>query len=213
MTELPSNIPLFPLPNVVLFPGVPLPLHIFEPRYRDMVRDTPPEHGMIGMVLLRGEWRKDYYGRPDVFPTGCAGRLLSVESLPDGRYNILLHGVREFTVQGELHAHSYRRAQVRWRAPVSGSLDIPCRQRLVHLLRRFTESEGPDVAQKLLGDPSVSDELLVNFFCYALELAPLDKQALLEADSLAARADRLCEVVDFALGAAGAAAPGNERYH
>jgi Lon protease-like protein len=115
--ELPPHVPLFPLPNAVLFPGVPLPLHIFEPRYREMVRDVErSEDKLIGMVLLRGEWRKDYYGRPDIYPVGCAGRMVSVEPLPDGRYNILLQGVREFAVRDETADHSYRRGAVEWRA-------------------------------------------------------------------------------------------------
>src|SRR5262245_40726916 len=109
MSELPGLIPLFPLPNVVLFPGVPLPLHIFEPRYRDMVRDTPAgERSLIGMVLLRGDWRKEYYQNPEVFAVGCAGRVMSVQPLPDGRYNILLHGLREFVIENEVRERSYR---------------------------------------------------------------------------------------------------------
>ena len=75
MSELPDIIPVFPLPNVVLFPRVQLPLHIFEPRYRAMVRDVmeadPP---LIGMALLRGDWQEQYEGNPQVFPVGCVGR-------------------------------------------------------------------------------------------------------------------------------------------
>ena len=116
MPPLPEAIPLFPLPNAVLFPGVPLPLHIFEPRYREMVREVErSEHKLVGMVLLRGDWRKDYYGRPDVYAVGCAGRLVSVEPLPDGRFNILLQGVREFALLGEGGDRAYREGEVAWR--------------------------------------------------------------------------------------------------
>ena len=76
--DLPSTIPVFPLPSVVLFPGVPLPLHIFEPRYREMVRDAAASHEMIGMALLRGDWRRDYEGNPDIFEVGCAGKIVNV---------------------------------------------------------------------------------------------------------------------------------------
>ncbi len=92
---LPPTIPLFPLPNVVLFPNVYLPLHIFEPRYREMVSDALDGDRIIGMVLLRPGWEGDYEGRPAVYPVGCAGLISHAERLSDGRYNIVLQGARE----------------------------------------------------------------------------------------------------------------------
>jgi Lon protease-like protein len=213
MTSLPAVIPIFPLPNVVLFPGVALPLHIFEPRYRDMVRDTAAaEEPLIGMVLLRGDWRKDYHGCPEIFPIGCAGHMTSVQPLPDGRYNILLHGVREFEIDEELRERSYRRARVRWRPSEHGALTPDGRKRLDELLRRYAGAREPDAVQKVLADETISDDLRVSYFCYALDLAPVEKQALLEAAPLQHRAERLCEILEFALEAA-ALGPGTERYH
>ena len=110
---LPSTIPIFPLPNVVLFPNVFLPLHIFEPRYREMVADALDGDRMIGMVLLRPGWESDYEGRPPVFPIGCAGLITHHERLPDGRYNIILRGLQKFRIQGEENGNSYRVAQNR----------------------------------------------------------------------------------------------------
>jgi Lon protease-like protein len=69
--ELPSIIPIFPLPNLVLFPGVKVPLHIFEPRYREMVAEVGAGHGIVGMMLLKGDWERDYYDYPDIFEIGC----------------------------------------------------------------------------------------------------------------------------------------------
>jgi uncharacterized protein len=200
MNDLPTHVPLFPLPNAVLFPGVPLPLHIFEPRYREMVRDVErSEARLIGMVLLRGEWRKEYYGRPEIFASGCAGRLVSVEPLADGRYNILLHGVREFVIVDERPGGSYRTAEVRWRPTAVGGVRGDLRNRIHALLHRFLEEREPTLINRLLADPSLSDELLINFLCYALDFSPMEKQALLEAPGLAERGARLCEVVQFAL--------------
>src|SRR6266540_6403794 len=85
--SIPNVIPLFPLPNVVFFPRTYLPLHVFEPRYRQMVRDAAATHRMIGMVLLKEGWETDYEGAPAIFPTGCVGRMISVQPLPDGRSN------------------------------------------------------------------------------------------------------------------------------
>ena len=94
--SLPDSIPIFPLPNVVLFPEVELPLHIFEPRYREMVADAMAGDGLIGMVLLRPQWGKDYYEAPPVYPIGCVGRIEQHEALADGRSNLVLRGERAF---------------------------------------------------------------------------------------------------------------------
>ena len=96
-------LPLFPLPNVVLFPNVFLPLHIFEPRYREMVADALASDRMIGMVLLRPGWERDYEGRPPVYPIGCSGVITHVERLADGRYNIVLRGLERFRIVEEDH--------------------------------------------------------------------------------------------------------------
>lgn len=202
--QLPDQIPLFPLPNVVLFPGVALPLHIFEPRYRSMVRETlETSHRMIGMTLLRGDWRDHYEGYPEIFAIGCAGRVVSSEPLPDGRYNIMLHGMREFVITGEVRDRDYRQGTVEWRVSDKGSLNGEVRSQLRTLIERLTAGQQSEAALKLFEDPSVSDELMVNVFCFALEFSALEKQGLLEAGSLAERAARLSDVAEFALSARG----------
>lgn len=212
--SLPSQVPLFPLPNAVLFPGVPLPLHVFEPRYREMVRDVERgTDGLIGMVLLRGEWRKQYYATPEIFTFGCAGRMVNVEPLPDGRYNILLHGVREFAVTGERHDRSYRVADVTWRAAPAAGVPSEMRTRIHALMHRFLEDREPTPVSRLLSDQTLSDELLINFLCYALDFSPVEKQALLEAPGLAERGARLCDVVQFALEGQNTAGRGDKWYH
>src|SRR5690349_21911407 len=85
---LPPTIPIFPLPNVVLFPNVFLPLHIFESRYREMVKDALASDRIIGMVLLQPGYEANYEGRPRVYPVGCAGVITHSEPLPDGRLHI-----------------------------------------------------------------------------------------------------------------------------
>ena len=84
MDALPTEIPLFPLPEVVLFPGVPRPLLIFEPRYREMVADALKGNKIIGMVLLRPGYEKDYEGRPPIYGIGCAGVIEDYGSCPTG---------------------------------------------------------------------------------------------------------------------------------
>jgi uncharacterized protein len=190
---------VFPLPNVVLFPGVPLPLHIFEPRYREMVKEASASHEIIGMVLLRGDWQARYHEHPDIFETGCAGKIVNVEALPDGRSNILLHGLREFTVCREILDKPFRQAEVSWRSRGEPTVDSAARSRLVGLLTEFLHAAPETPAHRLLHERSLSDELLVNFFSYALDLAPLEKQGLLDASSLAQRAAGLTEIIEFHL--------------
>ena len=134
-------LPLFPLPNVVLFPNVFLPLHIFEPRYREMVADALASDRMIGMVLLRPGWDRDYEGRPPVYPVGCSGVMTHNERLPDGRYNIVLRGIERFRIVEEDHALSYRRAVVE---PLRDlPLDAADRASILHQRAKLESMLGP----------------------------------------------------------------------
>ena len=94
-------LPLFPLPNVVLFPNVFLPLHVFEPRYRNLVSDALDSDRLIGMVLLREGWDDQYEGCPPVYSIGCSGVITHVEPLNDGCYDIVLRGVERFRIVDE----------------------------------------------------------------------------------------------------------------
>jgi Lon protease-like protein len=198
MVELPSLIPIFPLPNVVLFPQVMLPLHIFEPRYRKMVRDTesqsPP---LIGMALLRGNWQEQYEGNPEVFPIGCAGEMVRVSPLPDGRFNILLQGMRRYHIREEIFTEGYRQARVEWDPLLKEELDVGRRQELRQLLDRYLKKN--EQVQKFLSDPSIDDDFFINFFAFHLDFLPIEKQSLLEVQPLVERADRLRDMLDFKL--------------
>lgn len=109
-------VPLFPLPNVVLFPKAVLPLHIFEERYKEMTRDVLAGERQIAMALLQPGWEKDYYCRPAIDSIVCVGQVLTHEKLPDGRYNFLLQGkmrarvIRELSIErdGERADKPYR---------------------------------------------------------------------------------------------------------
>lgn len=217
MSNLPTVIPVFPLPNVVLFPEVMLPLHIFEPRYRQMVTDTadksPP---LIGMALLRGNWQEQYQGNPEIFPIGCAGEMVRVVPLPDGRFNILLKGIREYQIKEESFAKSYREAVVEWRPPAKERLLAEYRQELSRLLETYLPNN--EAVQKFLADPTVEDAFFVNFFAFHLDLLPIEKQSLLEARPLPERAARLRDILDFKLTETrwkegGTGGPGKPRAH
>src|SRR5882672_6275858 len=184
---LPSSIPLFPLPNVVLFPQVLLPLHIFEPRYREMVRDAASSDELIGMILLRGP---ETPGRSDdVYRVGCAGRMVRKVELPDGRSNILLQGLREFVPREQHFDRPYRTGTIEWRPPAEKNfrLDATLREALVERIRASVGEAGAD-SLRILSDPTVGDEMLVNLFAFALDLPVVEKQGLLEIESMEDRA-------------------------
>ncbi len=197
--RLPDIIPLFPLPNVVFFPRMPLPLHVFEPRYRAMMRDAIAGARLIGMVLLRGAWERDYAGKPEIFRIGTVGELARTEELPDGRFDIVLRGLREFVIHRELSRAPYREAVVSWREPPTDALPTPVRAGIAAVVLRYLQRTGRASADSDLVESGVDDETFVNFLAQHLDLDPLEKQALLEAPSLGERGRRLVDVVEFRL--------------
>jgi Lon protease-like protein len=199
---LPPTIPLFPLPNVVLFPNVFLPLHIFEERYRDMVADALAEDRIIGMVLLRSGWENDYEGRPPIYPVGCAGLITHAERLPDGRFNIVLQGLEKFRVVTEDDSRAYRLGQIDSIAEQPANGDERDEMRLAR--RRLEALLVPQPTGRGAGGDtrvpaSMNDEDLVNALAQYLELEPVEKQALLERDSLLARCRSLIELLEMKL--------------
>ena len=194
---LPPTIPIFPLPNVVLFPNVFLPLHIFEPRYREMVRDALSGDRIIGMVLLRPGYEADYEGRPPIYPVGCAGVVTHSEPLADGRYNIVLRGIEKFRVTEEDRSRAYRIAHVEALPEAIPDSDrVPLRRqrhRLEALLAAALERTGAEPRFP----PAVADEDLVNALAQYMELDPLERQALLERESVLARCRGIIELLEM----------------
>jgi len=117
---LPATIPLFPLPDAVLFPNSARPLVVYEPRYREMVADAIKGDRIIGMILLQPGHEAEYEGRPPIHAIGCAGRISVVEQLPDGRYTLVLTGITRFRVLAEEPRGAYRVARVQ---PLAESRD------------------------------------------------------------------------------------------
>ena len=194
---LPATIPIFPLPNVVLFPNVFLPLHIFEPRYRQMVSDALTGDRIIGMVLLQPGYEASYEGRPPVYPVGCAGVVTHAERLGDGRFNIVLRGIEKFRITGEDSSRAYRLAHMQPlpEQPTPEQIETLHRQRnrLEALLAAAVERTGSGPKFP----PAIPDEDLVNALAQYLELDPIERQALLERDGCLARCRALIELLEM----------------
>ena len=197
---LPFSLPIFPLPTVVLFPNVFLPLHIFEPRYRQMVADALAGDRIIGMVLLEPGYENEYEGAPPVYPTGCSGLITHVERLPDGRFNIILKGIEKFRIEREQPPTEivlYREAQV---GPLSETLSADDRTvlqtRRVELETKLAPLFSAARAASRLPE-IMSDEDLVNALAQYLALEPVEKQALLELPGPIERATALLELLEM----------------
>lgn len=193
-SEPPLLLPLFPLPNVVLFPGMPMPLHVFEPRYRRMVADALEARRTIGMTLLRPGWEAEYEGRPPVYAIGCAGVIDRHERLEDGRYNLLLRGLARFRIVGEQDREPYRLATVEMLEEGPGN--VAALDALVHRLLAAV-ARAADGPATLVVQGEVPRETLVNGLAQALPLEPVEKQSLLDCDTIEARAARLLEIMEF----------------
>jgi Lon protease-like protein len=194
---LPATIPIFPLPNVVLFPNVFLPLHIFEPRYRALLADALAGDRIIGMTLLQPGYEADYHGRPPVYAIGCAGVITHAERLPDGRSNVVLRGLEKFRITGEDEGREYRVAAVDALPETTTDDDRVVlrrqRQRLETLLIAAIERSGADPKFP----PAIGDDDLVNALAQYMGLDPMERQALLEQHGTVARCRSLIDLLEM----------------
>jgi Lon protease-like protein len=199
-----GEIPLFPLANVVLFPGVRAPLHVFEPRYRQMTADAIAGEHCIGMIAVRPEHAGEMEGDPPLFAIGCAGSIVESELLPDGRFNMILLGTRRFRVRNEgprPAGRLYRIAEVEWldEAPLRDADGARLRREVIAAFQAFAQQSAPartpEISPALFD--GVDDATLIHTLCQLLDLAPIEKQGLLEAIGVLERGERLASVLRF----------------
>jgi uncharacterized protein len=179
--------PVFPLPNVVLFPKAVLALHVFEPRYRLMMAQVIQGGQSICMALLKPGWESDYYGTPEVHPVGCVGRIRQYRTLPDGRYDLTLEGERKVAIEGFERDHPFRIARVRpllehhaW--DEGAGADAEARE-LLTLFRRFHEEQGAAIDLAGTFGANLGAEAILNTIAMHLNVEPAVKQQLLEMES------------------------------
>lgn len=199
-TTLPATIPIFPLPDVMLFPNMTVPLHIFEPRYRAMVADALKGNRIIGMVLLRPGYEPDYERSPSIFPLGCAGVIEDVEELPNGEYNILLRAIAKFRISREEVGKPYRMAVVTAIPEVLSAQEKTALQRQRQQLEMLLAGSVGRVGLPRI--PSgLSDEELIDGVSQRIDIDPLDRLRLLDQASPLTRARALGELLGKMLAA------------
>ncbi len=199
-------LPIFPLSNVVLFPRIQTPLHLFEPRYRQMAEDALAGDRKIGMVVVPPEHVEEMRGDPPIYPVGCAGVIVESQKLPDGRYNIVLAGTHRFRVLDEPEGPAerlYRVAEVeRLEDPFDPSEAGRVARLRTHIIDRASElvrvsHTDDDTVFEPGAFDDIDDVAFVNALSNALDLPTPEKQGLLEADAIPERFERLASVLEF----------------
>jgi len=196
---------LFPLSDVVLFPGVQVPLHVFELRYRQLARDVLANRGRVGMIAVRPEHVLEMAGNPALFSVGCRGTVTQSHTRPDGRYDLVLRGERRFRIDHELprtETRLYRSAQItlledaypentrqsvaKWRSKI-----------LAQVARTVSRSQPGEAAS----DPidylkTIDDESFVNTLANAFRFPVEEKQMLLETNDISQRFELLAGALE-----------------
>ena len=188
---LPGTISLFPLPNVVLFPDVFLPLHIYEPRYHELTRAALDDNRLIGMVLAKTA------SDPDAcYPIGCAGVITHVEEIDGGRYNIVLRGLQKFRILAEDGTSEKRYRIARIEGILDGPVDkVALRNQRARLETLLVSSGTANFSFRL--PPSMPDIEFVHALSQYFGLEAVERQALLEMTDAEARCRALIELVEM----------------
>jgi hypothetical protein len=200
-------VPVFPLPGVVLFPGAQLPLHVFELRYRTMVREALSAERVIALALLRPGWERDYQGSPEFHPLGCLARIEAVAWLPNDCYDLRLLGLTRARLGRAVREFPYRAVQAVVMPQDPLAEDDPLvqieRRALIEAAVRLAQLAAPEGEPPGAIGEGLAFEPLVNTLCMGLAAGPELKLALLEMDSLLDRARRAREMMEEQLRWAG----------
>ncbi|HEX7006857.1 MAG TPA: LON peptidase substrate-binding domain-containing protein [Alphaproteobacteria bacterium] len=216
VADLPRTLPIFPLQGVLLLPRARLPLHVFEPRYLNMMRDAIAGDRIVGMIQPRRAERQRPDDHPDVYETGCAGRITSFSETDDGRIFVTLTGLCRFAVVRELPLlRGYRRVVADYdRFAADLDADAPTRidrPRLMTALSGYLQVQGISADWDSINE--TSDERLVTALSMLCPFQPSEKQALLECPTLEERGRVMTALIEMALVGHASAPPGPSARH
>ena len=196
-------IPLFPLPTTVFYPNTSLPLHIFEPRYRNMVEDALNGKGEIGIILLKPGWESDYQGTPKIMTTGCVGKIERHSKLPEGKYNILLSGLYRFRILNEIGGKIYRQAEVEFLKEINDqdltTKTSPIKEQLIRVMQLYLKNLPGETKAEHTLDLENCRKLaeFVDKLTHQFDLPPNKMQEFLEQQDVQKRANSLYSLIEF----------------
>jgi len=199
---LPAILPMFPLPQVVLFPRTFLPLYVFEPRYQDLTVEVLNSHHHMVLTLMRETPNPGTLGETaSIFGTGCLAEIVRAEPLTAGRWNLLLQGKEAVRIVEEVPGKAFRQARTEV-VPFDSSVlwPGPHRRRLMESLQAYAAAEGIEAQLKELLDLPLEDMDRLNTLAMALDFQPSERQFLLEATDLLTLAERMIQLLEFAVG-------------
>jgi hypothetical protein len=196
MNEFPQIIPIFPIYGTILLPNTILPLHIFEPRYRQMIEFAMGHEQVVGIVQLLDQEQEQTY------EIGCLGKVEQCQQLPNENYLIRLSGVIRFQIERELEVTTgYRQVVVNYSDFVKDSeennQDLSDPELLYESFRNYAEKKNIEIEWNKL--KTIPVHYLVNILCMNLDFASTEKQALLETKSLQHRWDNLITLINMAI--------------
>ena len=201
--ELPHAVPVFPLPDVVVFPHAAVPLHVYELRYRTMVRDALSSRREIALATLRPGWERDYQGSPEFHPLGCLARIEEIEWLPNDCYDLKLSGVARVRFTRVVREYPYRVC----RAVRLPQHPVPEDDPIVTIEKQALRETHARIVQALGGGETIppaavsalSLEGLTNLLCMMVAMPAEEKLALLALDSVLDRSKRIRACAELAL--------------
>lgn len=192
LNDFSGTIPLFPLSTVVFFPNTLLPLHVFEPRYKQMVHDVSKSEGIIGMALLRPGWEANYYGNPEVFDVVGMGRIVSSEVFGDGRINIVLYGLKRVKIIEIMKESPYRIARVELVENTRCTSEETYRNKIEELIMKWNFGlEEKQKAHRININTRLPLDSLTDALATLIFSNVFDKQSLLEEPDVKKRAETI----------------------
>ncbi len=199
---IPTILPIFPLPNIVLFPHTFMPLHIFEPRYREMLKDIVSSHGTFVITQIKDASVSEGNSNSNYYPIGCMVRIVRADPLPDGCWNILVHGMALVDIKETLDGKLYRQAYTSPRI-FQDEKGLTAEQRITlqnrfmdYVIQLNTEDDLKSEIQELL-ESGLKDEVLLNTIALSMRIDPVERQFLLEAQSVQDLYNRIYQLWDF----------------
>jgi Lon protease-like protein len=197
-----DSLPVFPLPNAVFFPNTLLPLHVFEPRYRELVRHVMETDQRMGVALLRPGFEESYHEAPPIHEVMCMGEVVTLQDLPDGRSNVLLRGLSRVRVLEELDtSYPFRLMRVQVEADEMGGRQGDALERQIATVRQLFSTVIARIPQLQIQDagvlfaPDADPTFVLDSIASAVPADPNHKQRLLEERDLVKRAELLAEVL------------------
>jgi Lon protease-like protein len=201
--ELPASVPIFALPDVVLFPHAPLPLHVFELRYRTMVRDILSSHRSFVLALMQPGWERNPYRNSPVHPLACLARIEEVEWLVNDCYDLKVMGTRRVRLGREVRDYPYRTAFIHAVDEHPFTADDPLvelqKRALIDSVERLAQRESVHPALAAALDPQIGFAAVVNQVAMHLQIPAETRLSLLGMDNLIERSQRVRELVEAQL--------------